>query len=95
MSKFNNLGLVLGIALKFLQQCGKRIKTKSQQVFGVNSFVCRSYMRKTGREGGLTPLSPHQIGLIIPATNSVNKRSCDARAPKVLFNSYCLKIASR
>ena len=37
-------------------QCGKRVKTKSQKVSGVNSYVCRSYRGKTSR--GLSA-SPH------------------------------------
>ena len=38
----------------FLHQPGKRIKTKSQTVFGANSYVCISYRGKTGRGvGGL------------------------------------------
>ena len=26
--------------LEILHQCGKRVKTKSQEVFGANSYVC-------------------------------------------------------
>ena len=37
--------LVISI-LELLQQCGKRVKTKSQKVFGANSYVCRSYREK-------------------------------------------------
>ena len=43
--KFNN-------GLEILHQCGKRVKTKSQKVLGANSYVCRSYRRKTGTVGG-------------------------------------------
>ena len=35
--------------LEILQQCGKKVKTKSQEVLGANSYVCRSYRGKTGR----------------------------------------------
>ena len=48
--KFNNLRLTLGIAFKILQQYGQRVKTKIQNVLGANSYVCRSYRGKTGRE---------------------------------------------
>ena len=34
---------------EILHQCGQRDKTKSQKVFGTNSYVCRSYRGKTGR----------------------------------------------
>ena len=47
--RFYNLGLALGIVLKYLQQCGKRVKTKLQKVFEASSYVCRNYRRKTGR----------------------------------------------
>ena len=30
----------------------KRVKTKSQKVFGANSYVCRSYSGKTNDGGG-------------------------------------------
>ena len=33
--------------LEILQQRGKRVKTKSQKVLEANSYVCRSYRRKT------------------------------------------------
>ena len=33
-SKFNNLGLVLGMTLK----CGKRVKIESQKILGANSI---------------------------------------------------------
>ena len=43
--------------LEILQQCDKRVKTKSQRVLGANSYVCRSYREKTGRVGIFTPPS--------------------------------------
>ena len=54
--KFNN-------GLEILHQCGKRVKTKSQKVLGANSYVCRSYRRKTGTVGGGPPLPVSWIGL--------------------------------
>ena len=32
-----------------LHQCGKRVKTKSQKVFGADSYICRCYRGKTSR----------------------------------------------
>ena len=32
-----------------IYQCSKGVKTKSQKVFEVNFYVCRSYKGKTGR----------------------------------------------
>ena len=55
--KFNNLGL----ALSTIHHCGKRVETKSQKVFGANSYVCRSWKGKTGR--GLFWLILSRIGL--------------------------------
>ena len=40
--RFYNLGLALGIVLKYLQQCDKRVKTKLQKVFEASSYVCRN-----------------------------------------------------
>ena len=39
--RFNNLGLRLAMALKW-------VKIKSQKILGANSYVCRSYRGKTG-----------------------------------------------
>ena len=50
--------------LEILHHCGKRVKTKSQKVFGANSNVCKSYKEKTGREGEAFCLLPSWIGLI-------------------------------
>ena len=46
--------------VKVLQQCGKRLKTKSQTVLGANSYVCGSYMGKTDRE--VIPVFPSILG---------------------------------
>ena len=40
--KFNNLGLALGMALKFYTSMAKGLK-------GTNFYVCRSYRGKSGR----------------------------------------------
>ena len=57
---------VLLVKFKILHQRGKRVKTKSQKIFGANSFGCRSYREKTGREegGGAVCPPPSWIGLI-------------------------------
>ena len=48
---------------EILRQCGKRFKTKSQKVFGANSYICISYRGKTDR-GNLFVRLPSWIGLI-------------------------------
>ena len=48
--KFNNLELALYMALKLYTSLAKKVKTKSQKVFGAKFNVCRSYSGKTGRE---------------------------------------------
>ena len=35
--------------LEILHQCGKKVKTKIERVTKAISYVCRSYMGKTGR----------------------------------------------
>ena len=52
--KFKNLGLALVMALN-LHKCGKKLETKSQNLSGANSWVCRGYRGKTGRGSLLTP----------------------------------------
>ena len=44
--------------LEILHQYGKRVKTKSQTVWTANSYVCTSYIGKTGR-GKTLLLPPH------------------------------------
>ena len=44
--KFNNFGRALLLWPWNLDQCGIRIKLKSQKVLEANSNVCRSYMEK-------------------------------------------------
>lgn len=46
--RLNNLGLALGIALRFYVSVAKRTETKSKKVFGANSYVCRSNKGKAG-----------------------------------------------
>ena len=56
--KFINLGVTQGRKVEILHQCGKRVKTKSQNVLGGNSYICRSYRGKTGRGAFLPPTPP-------------------------------------
>ena len=47
--KFNNLGMALGMSLKFYANVAKGLKlSKSQKVLGANSYVSGSYRGKTG-----------------------------------------------
>ena len=50
--KFNNLGLVLDMALLqfYTSVANWWVKIKSHKVFEANSYVCKSYRRKTGKE---------------------------------------------
>ena len=47
--------------LEILHNCGKRVKTKSQEVLGAKSYVCRSYTGKTGRAAFLPPPIPNRV----------------------------------
>ena len=58
--QFNNLGLALGMALKFYTRVAKRVKLKVKKFLGLIP-VCRSYREKTGR--GPFWLSPFWLGL--------------------------------
>ena len=44
--KFNNLGMALGVALKFYSSMANRFKLK---VLGINFYLCRSYRGITDR----------------------------------------------
>ena len=61
---------------EILHQCGKRVKTESKKVLGVNSYVCRSYSRKTGKGAFLS----HSI------LNWVNSKYYDINELNVLNN---------
>ena len=58
--KFNSLVLTLGIFLKCHISVAKGLQLKVK-VLGANSYVCRSYRGRTGREAFLGP--PFLIGL--------------------------------
>ena len=55
--EFNNLGLQLAMALKFYVSVAKGLKLKLGKFWGINSYVFRSYMEKTGRGGFFPPPS--------------------------------------
>ena len=50
MSQSGPLTLLTGTKyeLEILQQCGNRVRIKSQKVMGANSFICRSQRGETG-----------------------------------------------
>ena len=56
--KFNNLDWH-EVKLEILHQSVERVKTKSQKILEPNSYVSRSYRRKTGRGEGLFGPPPH------------------------------------
>ena len=80
--RFNNLGLALGIALNFYTSVEKELKPKVIWFYGANSYVCKSYMRKTGR-GAFCPVKV--------------KRAQEARVNQFLFqivqNNKIFKIS--
>ena len=41
--------------LEILHQCGKIVKIKSQKAFWANSYVCRIYRKKSGKESFCHP----------------------------------------
>ena len=49
--------------LEILHQCGKRVNTKSQKVFGANFYICRSYREKNWQGGLFVHPHPSWIGL--------------------------------
>ena len=44
--------------LEGLHQTGKKVNSKSLNVLGTKSYVCRSYLGKAGREGLLGAPNP-------------------------------------
>ena len=48
MSQSGPLTLLTGIKYEIFQQCGNRVRIKSQKVLGVNSYVWRSERGKAG-----------------------------------------------
>ena len=63
---FNNLGLALGMVLKFYRSVAKGLKLKFSKFLGLILYVCRSYQGKTDRRALLT--SPSWIGLIFDSS---------------------------
>ena len=54
--------------LEILHQCGKRVKTKSRNVLGANSYVCKSYQEKPGRG----PFCLNRVKVIYDNSESYN-----------------------
>ena len=47
---------------KILEQCGKKLKVKSQKIFWANSYICRSYKVKTWKWTSFAPTTLSWIG---------------------------------
>ena len=76
--KFNDLGLALGMVLKFYNSVAKVLKV---------SYVCRSYKGKAGK-GSFLPPPPSWIGLIINCNINFNKKEALAE----MFSCEFFKI---
>ena len=63
--KFINLGLALGINLKFYSSVAKGLKLKARAILEANSYVYRSYGRKTNRRGGSLFAPPPSLSPIL------------------------------
>ena len=58
--KFNNLGMALGVTLKFYISVSKGLKLQVRKFRELKSYVCRRYSEKIGRGGGtFWPAAPH------------------------------------
>ena len=72
--KFNNLGLTLGMDLKFYTSVAKGLKLKDIKVFGGDSNVFRSYREKTGSGTFCSPILNRVNGISFrfgPATQAL------------------------
>ena len=61
--------------LEILQQCGKKVKTKSQKIFRPNTSFWRSYRRKPGEgRGGGSFFSPsfHTYGIELKSKREIS-----------------------
>ena len=54
--KLNNFGLTPCMALKFYTGVAKGLKLKVRKFWGASSYVCRTYMGKTGRGPFWSPI---------------------------------------
>ena len=61
--KFNNLGLALGMTLKFYTRVAKGLKLKFRKIWD-KFYVCRSYRGKTGKGAFLTHLPPPSLSIL-------------------------------
>ena len=85
MVQVQKFGIGTRYQLEHLHQCGKSVKNKSQKVLGANSYVYRSYRRKTGREAFLFP-SPSRVGLIITSIIKYNQKLLPTKKSKWFKN---------
>ena len=78
--------------LEILHQYGKRVKTESQQVSRANTYVCRNYWGKTGREGPIAlPLPP----LIMNRANqSFFKTIISAERLQITIRNFSVKTTN-
>ena len=72
---FNNLGLALGLALKFYKTVAKELKLKVK-VFGANSYVSRSYREKTGRRPLVSPILI-RVNELVSSNFVIFRRCCN------------------
>ena len=87
--KFINLGLALGINLKFYSSVAKGLKLKARAILEANSYVYRSYGRKTNRRGGSLFAPPPSLS---PILNRVKAEAVIGRRSSkivVLWCSFC------
>ena len=82
--------------LEILHQCGKKIKTKIQEVLGSNSNVSRSYREKTGRGPFLAPTILNRVNIHIERLNTARCtswiiiQSCFAFMKSMIYIGFLL-----
>ena len=82
--------------LEILHQSVKRVKTKSEKVFGVNSYVCRSYRGKSGRGGLFDPPPPsilNRVKIIIKNGHYfIYNSKCSQKTLNKVFKSSGVRL---
>ena len=79
--------VILDYDLRISHQCGKKVKTKSQNVFGVNSYICWKYRGKAGK-GVLFAPPPPSLCLVFWKGFRLSKRFRDKFCITVLLGKY-------
>ena len=64
--------------LKVLHQCGERVKTKSHNVLGAKSYVCRIYRGNIGRVAFLAPPILNRVKHMFQVNERKKKRTSTA-----------------